>query len=88
MRRCTGAVYSISSNSHDEPGQAVDRRALLCPLVREPGVWQSNILHSAVVGLIVRIAVILSRVVVFLIMSRRIPNLYLFRQGTHVHHLN
>jgi hypothetical protein len=31
---------------------------------------------------------ILSRVVVFLIMSRRIPNLFLFLQGTHVHHLN
>ena len=31
---------------------------------------------------------ILSRVLVFLIMSRRIPNLFLFLQGTHVHHLN
>jgi len=31
---------------------------------------------------------ILSRVVVFLIMSRRIPNLFFFLQGTHVHHLN
>ena len=31
---------------------------------------------------------ILSRTVVFLIMSRRIPNLFLFLQGTHVHHLN
>ncbi len=31
---------------------------------------------------------ILSRVVVFLIMSGRIPNLFLFLQGTHVHHLN
>ena len=30
----------------------------------------------------------LSRVVVFLIMSRRMPNLFLFLQGTHVHHLN
>ena len=29
-----------------------------------------------------------SRAVVFLIMSRRIPNLFLFLQGTHVHHLN
>ena len=29
-----------------------------------------------------------SRVLVFLIMSRRIPNLFLFLQGTHVHHLN
>ena len=31
---------------------------------------------------------IVSRAVVFLIMSRRIPNLFLFLQGTHVHHLN
>src|SRR5216684_1845433 len=31
---------------------------------------------------------ILSRVLVFLIMSNRIPNLFLFLQGTHVHHLN
>ena len=31
---------------------------------------------------------ILSRVVVFLIMSRSIPNLFLFLRGTHVHHLN
>jgi hypothetical protein len=29
-----------------------------------------------------------SRIVVFLIMSRRMPNLFLFLQGTHVHHLN
>ncbi len=29
-----------------------------------------------------------SRVVVLLIMSRRIPNLYFFLRGTHVHHLN
>ncbi len=29
-----------------------------------------------------------SRVVVFLIMARRIPNFYFFLRGTHVHHLN
>jgi hypothetical protein len=29
-----------------------------------------------------------ARVLVFLIMSRRIPNLYFFLRGTHVHHLN
>jgi hypothetical protein len=29
-----------------------------------------------------------SRALVFLIMSRRIPNLFLFLRGTHVHHLN
>ena len=31
---------------------------------------------------------IVSRILVFLIMSRRIPNLFLFLRGTHVHHLN
>src|SRR6266581_26323 len=31
---------------------------------------------------------ILSRVVVFLIMAHRIPNLFFFLRGTHVHHLN
>ena len=31
---------------------------------------------------------ILSRAVVFLIMSRCIPNLFFFLHGTHVHHLN
>jgi hypothetical protein len=31
---------------------------------------------------------ILARTVVFLIMARRIPNLYLFLRDTHVHHLN
>jgi hypothetical protein len=30
----------------------------------------------------------LSRVFVFLIMSREMPNLYFFLRGTHVHHLN
>ncbi len=31
---------------------------------------------------------ILSRVVVFLIMARKIPNLFFFVRGVHVHHLN
>lgn len=31
---------------------------------------------------------VISRIVVFLIMSQRIPNLFLFLHGTHVHHLN
>jgi hypothetical protein len=31
---------------------------------------------------------VLSRTIVFLIMSRQMPNLFLFLQGTHVHHLN
>ena len=31
---------------------------------------------------------IVARAVVFLIMSRRMPNLFFYLQGTHVHHLN
>jgi len=31
---------------------------------------------------------VLSRVFVFLIMAKQIPNFYFFLQGTHVHHLN
>lgn len=31
---------------------------------------------------------LVARAAVFLIMSRKIPNLYFFLQGTHVHHLN
>jgi hypothetical protein len=31
---------------------------------------------------------IASRMMVFLIMARRVPNLYFFLRGTHVHHLN
>ncbi len=31
---------------------------------------------------------IASRIVVFLIMSRRMPDLFLFLRGTHIHHLN
>src|ERR1700722_7884553 len=31
---------------------------------------------------------VLSRVFVFLIMAREMPNLYFFMKGTHVHHLN
>ncbi len=34
------------------------------------------------------ITFIAARVVVFLIMSQRVPNLYFFLRGTHVHHLN
>ena len=42
--------------------------------------------RQALLGFI--LTFIASRSVVFLIMSRRIPNLYLFLGDTHVHHLN
>jgi hypothetical protein len=31
---------------------------------------------------------VLTRIIVFLIMSRQIPDLYLYLRGTHIHHLN
>src|SRR5690348_4746749 len=52
-------------------------------------------IHRATAHQLARVALfgflltfILARVVVFLIMSRLIPNMYFFLQGTHVHHLN
>ena len=34
------------------------------------------------------VSFVIARILVFLIMSRRMPNLFLYMQGTHVHHLN
>lgn len=42
--------------------------------------------RRALFGFVVTFA--LSRAIVFLIMSGRIPNMFLFLHGTHVHHLN
>ena len=51
------------------------------------GGWRSDELaRRALFAFIVTF--IAARAVVFLIMSRRIPNLYFFLKGTHVHHLN
>lgn len=53
----------------------------------EDGGWRSDELaRRALFAFIVTF--IGARVLVFLIMSRRIPNLYFFLSGTHVHHLN
>ena len=45
-----------------------------------------QLVRLALFGFIV--AFIVARACVFLIMSRQMPNLYFFMQGTHVHHLN
>jgi len=56
---------------------------------------EEHAVHRATAHKLARLALfsfvltfLLARVVVFLIMSRRMPNLYFFLQGTHVHHLN
>ena len=53
------------------------------PLHRETA---HRLARRALFGFLV--AFVLSRVFVLLIMSRQIPNLYCFLNGTHIHHLN
>ncbi len=56
------------------------------PETRRPKETSDRLARRALFGF--ALTFILSRVVVILIMSRRIPNLFLFLHGTHVHHLN
>ncbi len=56
--------------------------ANLAPISIEPG----PLARRALFGFI--ITFIAARIVVLLIMSNRMPNLYFFMHGTHVHHLN
>lgn len=51
-----------------------------------PGPRFSRLARRALLAFV--LVFIASRCVVFLIMSQRIPNLYLFLRGTHIHHLN
>src|ERR1700743_2695097 len=51
-----------------------------------PTVTTDELARRALLAFIVTF--IAARTVVFLIMSQRIPNLYFFLRGTHVHHLN
>ena len=51
-----------------------------------PRVQAHKLARLALFGFIVTF--IIARACVLLIMSRQMPNLYLFMQGTHVHHLN
>jgi hypothetical protein len=52
----------------------------------EQAVDAPELARRALFGFI--ITFIAARIVVLLIMSRRMPNLYFFLHGTHVHHLN
>ena len=51
-----------------------------------PRAQAHKLARMALFGFIVTF--VIARACVFLIMSHRMPNLYLFMQGTHVHHLN
>jgi hypothetical protein len=53
---------------------------------RVPKETSDRLARRALFAFVVTFA--LSRLSVLLIMSHRMPNLYLFMQGTHVHHLN
>ena len=58
------------------------RKAASAPISIEP----APLARRALFGFI--ITFIAARIVVLLIMSNRMPNLYFFLRGTHVHHLN
>jgi uncharacterized membrane protein len=57
-------------------------KAAPAPILIEP----APLARRALFGFI--ITFIAARIVVLLIMSKRMPNLYFFMHGTHVHHLN
>jgi len=56
------------------------------PDTLEPSAIPCRLARKALFAFV--LTFIISRALVFLIMSGRIPNLFLFLQGTHVHHLN
>jgi hypothetical protein len=58
----------------------------MLPPSTHPQETFDRLARRALFGFIVTF--IISRTSVFLIMSGRIPNMYFFLQGTHVHHLN
>ena len=58
------------------------------PTPRLPRVTPEGRKRLRVVFFVFLLTFVASRLVVFLIMSRRIPDLYLVLGGTHVHHLN
>src|SRR5580692_12680840 len=51
-----------------------------------PSYEPAPLARRALFGFI--ITFVIARTVVLLIMSKRVPNLYFFMHGTHVHHLN
>ncbi|HMH30800.1 MAG TPA: hypothetical protein VK580_19575 [Steroidobacteraceae bacterium] len=64
------------------PPHVSTRSAAPAPIAIEP----APLARRALFGFIVTF--IAARIVVLLIMSNRMPNLYFFMHGTHVHHLN
>src|SRR5471032_1708746 len=57
------------------------------PVACDPATTEpAQLARHALFGFI--LTFIAARIVVLLIMSRRMPNLYFFLHGTHVHHLN
>lgn len=64
-------------------------RRALGAAVEESGPNRFEKTHLArIVFFVFLLTFMVARIVVFLIMSRRIPDLYLYVGGTHVHHLN
>jgi ABC-type uncharacterized transport system fused permease/ATPase subunit len=58
-------------------------------MIEEPAIHRTTVHRLARLALFSFVLTFLvARAAVFLIMSRRIPNMYFFLQGTHVHHLN
>jgi len=83
----------MSANPQSNPSAAIDHPPV--PAGSPPHHAADRRMHRetahrlarrALFGFIVTFA--LARVCVWLIMSRQMPNLYLFLSGTHVHHLN
>ncbi len=55
---------------------------------KDPTSWRVNHALARIVLFSFLLTFILARTVVFLIMSHRLPDLYLHLGGTHIHHLN
>ena len=65
---------------------ASDDKQTAAPPADAAGLESARLARLALFAFI--ITFIVARVMVLLIMERRVPNLYFFMRGTHVHHLN
>ena len=65
---------------------ASDDKQTAAPPADAAGLEAARLARLALFAFI--ITFIVARVMVLLIMERRVPNLYFFMRGTHVHHLN
>jgi hypothetical protein len=68
----------------DPPGTPAEPLAIFPPGAAPPPKWSL----ASIVLLNFVVTFILSRVMVLLIMTHRVPSFYLHVKGTHVHHLN